>query len=154
MWALCGNDLLLLSLLLFIQFSCSICQTICLPVTPFLFFLPPLCCRSTRFEVHTGVNTVPTSCGVSSLREWGVQVACKHFQSLLGSAQASILPTPACMPCRRDKQGSLCKACQEVLQCQLKLCHFLLSQKAQTSFKKKLHVCSNFHIISTVRAYY
>lgn len=36
MWALCAKDLLLLSLLLFIHFSCSICQTICLPVTPFL----------------------------------------------------------------------------------------------------------------------
>lgn len=94
MWALCANDLLLLSLLLFIQFSCSICQTICLPMTPFLF--PPLClyCRSTRFEVRTGVNTVPTSCGVSSLREWGVQVAHKHFRSFSWSAQASIPPHP------------------------------------------------------------
>lgn len=49
MWALCGNDLLLLSLLLFIQFSCSICQTICLLVTPFLFFFSPFF----MLQVHT-----------------------------------------------------------------------------------------------------
>lgn len=100
MWALCAKDLLLLSLLLFIHFSCSICQTICLPMTPFLFFFPHLYYRSTRFEVRTGVNTVPTSCGVSSLREWGVQVALHHFLSFSWNAQTS-LPPPACTPCRR-----------------------------------------------------
>lgn len=54
--------------------SCSICQAICLLRILKDLFFPLLYCRSTHSEAHTGVNTVPTSCGDSLLREWGVQV--------------------------------------------------------------------------------
>lgn len=42
-------------------------------VSPFST-LPHSFFRSIRSEGHTGVNTVPTSCGASLLREWNVQV--------------------------------------------------------------------------------
>lgn len=54
----------------------ALCQVRCLQVTEcsVLFCLPRRCTRS---EAHTGVNTVPISCGGSSPKESAVQVDTK-----------------------------------------------------------------------------